>query len=75
MKAYTAVVKIGDGSKELGLYQNTLEVEAATPQSARKKALALALSTTFVTVDLSEVRNVGINQVYRETFGDNPEPW
>lgn len=28
MKTYTAVVKIGDGSKELGLYRNTFEIEA-----------------------------------------------
>jgi|GEM_PF-3386539 hypothetical protein len=74
MKTYTAVVKIGDG-KELGLYRNTVEVQASTPQGARKKALALALSSTFVTVDLSEGRNIGVNEVYRQTFGDKPEPW
>jgi hypothetical protein len=75
MKTYTAVVKIGDGSKELGLYHNTLEVEALNPAAAKEKALNLAISSTFSTVDLSEGRAKGVNEVYKQTFGENPEAW
>jgi hypothetical protein len=75
VRTYTAVVKIGDGSKELGLYRNTFEIEAPSPGSAKKKALSLALSSTFVTVELSEGRVKGVNEVYEGTFGKNPEPW
>ena len=75
MKTFTAVVKIGDGSKELGLYRNTVEVEASSPGGARRKALRQALRRTFVTVDLSEGRVKGVNPVYEGLFGENPEPW
>jgi hypothetical protein len=75
MKTYTAVVKIGDGSNELGFYRNTIKVEALSRPSAKKKALQLALSSTFVTVELSEGREVGVNEVYKRTVGENPEPW
>lgn len=75
MKTYTAVVTIGDGSKELGLYRNTFQIEALSPASAKQKALSLALASTFVTVELSEGVIKGVNEVYRETFGENPESW
>lgn len=75
MKTYTAVVKIGDGSKELGFFHKIVEVEALSPASAKKKALNLALSSTFVTVELSAGRQRGTNEVYRSVFGETPEAW
>lgn len=75
MKTYTALVKIGDGSKELGFYHNTVEVAATSPASAKKKALNLALASTFVTVELSEGQRKGTNEVYGNIFGATPEPW
>lgn len=75
LKTYTAVVKIGDGSKEQGLYHVTLEVEASSPKLAREQALKMALSSTHVTVELSEGKVKEINSVYVATLGDNPEAW
>ena len=75
LKTYTAVIKIGDGSKDLGLYHVKLEVEAYSPKLARDKALKIALSSTDVSVQLSEGRELGDNPVYRDTYGDNPEHW
>lgn len=73
MKVYTAVVKIGDGSKGVGLFRVELEVEASNEKKAREKALNLALSGTAVTVELSSGRTKGINPIYLATFGDNSE--
>lgn len=74
-KQYTAVVKIGDGSNEVGLFHVRLDLEASSPKRAREKALKTALSGTHVTVELSEGRDVGVNGVYQESFGAKPEAW
>ena len=74
MKTFTAVVTIGNGTKEQGLFRTTVDVLAKTKASARKIAVNTALSSVDVTVELSEGSDLG-SQIYREIFGDDPEPW
>jgi hypothetical protein len=74
MKTYTAVVTIGNGTKEEGRFRTTVEVSAKTRASARKMAVNTALSSTDVTVELSEGSDLGAH-LYREVLGKNPEPW
>ena len=74
LKIFTAVVAIGNGTSEVGLFKSTVEVEACSEKSARKKALELALRGTDVSVDLSIGKAKETNAVYQKTYGKS-ESW
>ena len=75
LKTFTAVITIGNGTTETGLFKTVVELEAFSQKIARKKALQIALSANDVTVELSAGKLKGTNPIYVETFGGQPEAW
>lgn len=75
LKEFTAVITIGNGTPEVGLFKTTMKVEASSQKTARAKALKSLISDPVVSVEVLPGKVQGINSVYQEIFGDNPEAW